>query len=357
MSDKLYIDSHKLHYHPTAVADWNNGKRIYPVSLEISPSGACNHRCKFCSQSYLGYKRHFLDLNSLMPILINLKDKGVKSIVMAGEGEPLLNPQISQMVFEINQKAHMDVAMSTNAVLMTKDVSEAILPYLSWIRISLNASNPSMYQAVHKCSDINDFSKVLENIQNAVSVKKNFSIPVTIGVQYVLISENSDLDGLLTLAAQLKNIGVDYFSIKPYSIHPLSKSEVEPYDFNNFGTVYRKLNALSNDTFNVIIRENSIDHILEAKQYKKCLGIPFWAYIDSQFNVWPCLAYIGVEKYRYGNLLIQTADDVFEGRRHMKIVNDMCSMDITVCRKSCRLDPINEYLWRLKNGQLHQNFI
>ena len=47
--DYLRIDSHKLNYHPARIAewldagkDWEKIKKVYPIYVEASPSGACN---------------------------------------------------------------------------------------------------------------------------------------------------------------------------------------------------------------------------------------------------------------------------------------------------------------------------
>ena len=62
MTDKYSIDSHKLMYHPERVTQWLQAsnqweriKEIYPIYMEISPMGACNHRCTFCSVDYLSH--------------------------------------------------------------------------------------------------------------------------------------------------------------------------------------------------------------------------------------------------------------------------------------------------------------
>ena len=51
--DKYRIDSHKLVYHVSRVNGWLNGENIYPIYAEISPSGACNHRCSYCALDFM----------------------------------------------------------------------------------------------------------------------------------------------------------------------------------------------------------------------------------------------------------------------------------------------------------------
>ena len=76
MAENIRMDSHKLIYHPDAVARWLKGENIYPIEIEISPSGACNHRCVFCAVDYIGYQPNFLDKDIIFQYLMDGK-KGV----------------------------------------------------------------------------------------------------------------------------------------------------------------------------------------------------------------------------------------------------------------------------------------
>ena len=119
--DKYRIDSHKYAFHPSHAATVLNfldnrhdlhARESYlsqhPLYIEVSPVGACNHRCTFCAVDYIGYKSIFMDVGSYIRSIDSMKDRGCKSIMFAGEGEPLLHPQISEMVNhtkEIENKA------------------------------------------------------------------------------------------------------------------------------------------------------------------------------------------------------------------------------------------------------------
>jgi len=93
MSDKYRIDSHKLIFHTKRVSDWLNGDDIYPIYLEVGVCGKCNHRCIFCAFDYLNYKGAIIEKDVLLGFLSEAAKLGVKSVMYAGEGEPLMHPE------------------------------------------------------------------------------------------------------------------------------------------------------------------------------------------------------------------------------------------------------------------------
>lgn len=355
MEDYFRIDSHKLMFHIARVNDWLKGKMICPIYLEIAPSGGCNHRCVFCALDYLDYKPEFLDLDVLKAAIKGASVLGVKSIMYAGEGEPLLHKNICEIIC-YTKNSGIDVAITTNGVLLTKEKSRKMLKSLSWIRVSLNAGKSKTYAKVHQTKE-EDFYKVLKNLKDAIKIKNGNRLKATIGIQLLLIPEN--VGEVFILAKLLKNIGVDYLTIKPYSQHPLSAAHIDPaFKYADYAYMDEKLLKIQDDSFKIIFRGQSMESLSVARNYKHCLGLPFWAYITAQGDVYACSAFLGKKEFCYGNIHKDDFRSIMNRNRRKFIIDKVSSkLDVTRCRPICRLDKINSYLWELKNPGPHINFI
>lgn len=354
MSQDLRMDSHKLMFHPIRVADWLKGRNIYPIEAEVSPSGTCNHRCTFCAVDYLEYKPMFLDKDIIIERLGEMGEEGLKSIILSGEGEPLLNKNTPEIISK-TKSFNIDVAMSTNGVLLTKEISKEHLKDLSWIRFSVAAGETEKYKAIHRAKE-GDFEKVIDNIANAVEIKRNQKLSTTLGVQLLLIPENADQ--VISMAKMFREIGIDYFTVKPFSKHPKSICSIDKsFDYQDYIEMENILNNLQTDTYKIYFRSKTMNKVTEKRGYNKCFGLPFFVHIDAKANLWPCIAYIGDEKLSYGNLKDSTFTEIWEGEQR-KLVNAYFNkIDTSKCRELCRLDEINRYLYKLKNPGEHFNFI
>ncbi len=353
--DRFRIDSHKLMFHVERVNDWLHKKTICPIYLEIAPAGACNHRCIFCAVDYLNYKRVFLDLKVLKKAVEEAADLGVKSVMYAGEGEPLLHENIDEII-QFTKKRGIDVALTTNGVLLNKNLSLKILNSLSWLRFSFNAGTSKTYAKIHRTKE-SDFHKVIENIKSAVAVRRARGLKTTIGVQLLLIPENAS--EVLALAVLMKKAGIDYFTVKPYSQHPLSGSRIShAFRYKDYLFIKKRLDELQDSRFKIIFRADTMERLDTPRGYKYCYGLPFWAYINAHGDVYACSAFLGKEEFCYGNIYKKTFRKIMMSRRRKSILQMAASkLDIKKCREVCRLDKMNSYLWELKHPGPHANFI
>ena len=355
MEDYFRIDSHKLMFHVARVNDWMEGETIYPIYMEIAPSGSCNHRCIFCALDYLKYKPKILESEVLKTTVKQASILGVKSIMYAGEGEPLLHKDICEIV-QYTRDCGIDVAITTNGVLLKKEISRRIMGSLSWLRVSLNAASSKTYSKVHR-TDQKDFYAVLKNLEDAVKIKTRKKIKAAIGAQLLLIPQN--VKEVFKLSKLLKDIGIDYLIIKPYSQHPLSAAHIDSaFKYEDYFSMNKKLEKTEDENFKIIFRDQAMKRLGSTKDYKRCWGLPFWAYINAAGDVYACSAFLGKKEFCYGNIYKQGFRKIMKGKRRKNIIDRVSSrLNVNKCRYSCRLDKINSYLWELRNPGRHVNFI
>lgn len=353
MAEDIRMDSHKLIYHPETVSRWLKGENIYPIEIEISPSGTCNHRCVFCAVDYIGYQPAFLDREVILREIEHMSKKGLRSVVCSGEGEPLLNNDMPDIANGI-KSCGIDVAMSTNGVFFTREKIAECLGAFSWVRFSIASMEQDSYNRIQHGKE-GDLERVKENLDEAVRFKKDRKLTTALGVQCLLLPDN--MGQLPYMARTLREIGVDYLAVKPYSQHLHSKNRFV-IDYEEMLDLESQLREYATDDFAVYFRADAMKKMHHEKCYRQCYGLPFMAHIDAKGNVWPCVAHIGTEELCYGNIYEQTFEQIWESVKRREISEYLGRMDINkVCREACRLDEINKYLDELKHPGLHVNFI
>ncbi|MBT6047583.1 MAG: radical SAM protein, partial [Candidatus Scalindua sp.] len=249
--DKYRIDSHKLIYHVPRVNDWLNGETTYPIYMEISPSGACNHRCTYCALDFMEYQQRYLDTNILKERLTEMGELGLKSVMYAGEGEPFLHKNIAEIINH-TKKSGIDVSITTNAVLLDKSLADEILTDVEWIKVRINGATKETYAKIHR-SRPDDLSTVIRNMKYAVKIRRENGYKCALGMQLLLIPENQhETEPLAELA---RDIGMDYLVIKPYSQHPLSKTDrYKSIKYSEYTDLADTLKEFNTSEFSVIFR-------------------------------------------------------------------------------------------------------
>ena len=352
MNDQFRIDSHKLMYHPHRVVqlldgkdDWGKAKSIYPIYVEISPVGGCNHKCLMCGVDYVimgnlekgiipqlnadVYAERFEEMGAL----------GIKSFMFAGAGEPLLHRRINDLVSAAHT-AGIDTSFTTNGVLLDR----LNLSGVSWVKVSINGGNKESYARVHQTKE-SDFDRVVANVRDAVKRKGG----CTIGIQLVLLPENKDsVDDFRALGEE---IGADYVVVKPFSQHKFSINR----QYENFDPRAIKIA----DSGKLVVRKEAMEAVTAPIPYTKCQSTPFlWAYLEADGDLYGCSAYLLDDRFNYGNLNTHTFKEVWQGEKRKANWDYVRNhLDIHECRQSCRMNEDNIYMNDLIHGVPHQNFI
>jgi len=158
-------------------------------------------------------------------------------------------------------------------------------------------------------------------------------------------------------------IGLDYLVVKPYSQHLFSETHVyEDINYSTYLSLAEKLHPLGTSEFQVVFRENAMKKYMQPdrERYSKCYATPFfWAYVMADGAVYGCSAYLMDKKFMYGNLMERSFQSIWEGpEREASFHFIRNELNIKDCRRNCRMDEVNWYLWNLIEDKVeHVNFI
>ena len=141
--------------------------------LRISVTDRCNFRCDYCmprehfdseyeflpKEKIISYEEIILIIKSALPL-------GLKKIRITG-GEPLIRKDISKLIKMIRQlDEHIDIAMTTNGVLLRKNIQLLKKSGLNRVTVSLDSIDNDLFREI---TDSNfEVKDVLDGIEAAI---------------------------------------------------------------------------------------------------------------------------------------------------------------------------------------------
>lgn len=350
---KLFMDGTKLNRHLEDVVNWQKGNDVNPIHLELSLANVCNQACEFCYISW-SHGKDILEKETALNLVRDAKKVGVKSVLIAGEGEPTLSPHWVDVLAEFG-KQNIDVALNTNLVKIKETEIPLICDTLSWLRISFQSSNPERYAEIHRCQQ-SHYERVVTNIKKIVEYKKVNNSKLAIGMQQVLLPSNGQ--DIYDNARLAKDLGVDYYVIKPCHPHELNDDK-EDYKtlVDRFSEQLQAAEKLTTDTFKAVIRWDFLKESLKKREYRTCHALPFIVQISANGNVNSCFPRSHQSKNVYGNLYKQSFHKMIEGSFQGQWRTLSKEINVHECMPLCRHHNANKYLDWLQNSPDHLNFI
>lgn len=367
--EKLVLDGSKVLYHQDRIKEWNYGEgRVAPITIDCALTTKCSYRCVYCyGKMQCINQSDNMDWDTIKNFLDDAAEIGVKGISFVSDGESTCNPNLKQAII-YGKSLGIDMALGTNGYLLKDEELDEILPCLTYLRFNISAGERDRYCYIHgvpeKCYD-----KVIGTIRKAVEIKREKQLPVTIGLQMVLMPEFEDQ--IIPLAELGKELGSDYLVIKHCSDDEDGTLGV---DYSRYATMTEKLKAaeqLSTENYQVSVKWSKIMSGGK-KKYCKCFGAPFILQMSGTGLVAPCGMFFNekYKKYHIGNIKETRFRDLFYSERYWEVMKLIASDEFDPnrdCGTLCLQHKTNEVLWDIyKNHRMlacgdhvpdHVNFI
>ena len=145
-----------------------------PFSIYVFPTNFCNLHCMYCAHSLhadaffdqYGFKPENMGMDTYRMIIDQLTEfpDRVHTLSLTGQGEPLLNPYLANMVEYAKKRDVTErIEFMSNGILLTEEKSRALIDAgLDGIRISIQGLTAKKYKQV--CGVEIDYKKFLDQI-------------------------------------------------------------------------------------------------------------------------------------------------------------------------------------------------
>ena len=322
--------------------DWKKGSNS-PLVVEFDPTTACNLACPDCiSRDLLNQK--LFTRERIRELVKEMVDAGVKAVVLIGGGEPMAHPEIGYVI-EYFAKHNVKLGLTTNGLFIDKHL-DLVAQSMSWTRVSMDAGTTETFGRIRpNHANKSEFDKAVKNMRALAAVKKG-----KLGYSFMIYSEGkfdpsninpqgnfSNISEIYTAAKLAKDIGCDYFEIKPmYDIHHYAINQK-----NELMEEAKKLIAqacgLEDDKFKVL-QATKLHAVLdgepniEPKEYKRC-AVSQLRTLVTPSGVYVCPYFRGRQDKKIGDVNHSSFQDMWKGAERAKV---MGKLDPSVdCRMHC----------------------
>ncbi len=110
-----------------------NKKTIPPVHAQVIPTNRCNLSCKFCSCAKRD-KDQQLTFDQIHRLAGDLEELGCETITITGGGEPLMHPDIADIILDFCEH-NIQVGLVTNGLLLRR-LPHDTFNCITWCRVS-----------------------------------------------------------------------------------------------------------------------------------------------------------------------------------------------------------------------------
>lgn len=309
-----------------------------PFQIVWNITRRCNLRCKHCYED-AGKKDFELDTKDAKRAIDILAKSGVVILAFSG-GEPLVREDIFELIRYASDKG-IYTAIATNGTLLTKETTKKLKESgLGFVQISLDGMK-EFHEEFRGVKGI--YEKVIEGIKN--SVEEGFFTEIATTVTKMNIDQ---IPKIIDLAEKLKANWVMLYNFIPVGrgrdiitvdLEPDEREFLLKYAFEE--TLKRNVDILSTaPQYARVALQCANEGIIPTHFYNPnlkgrlkslaefiggCGAGRFYLAMEPNGDIYPCVFFPRVEKYRIGNIL---EDDFEELWLNNEILKQLRNKDI-----------------------------
>ena len=184
----------------------------FPYVIQIEPTSMCNMFCSICpagDPNKLGRAVRHMTLREFKPIVDDM-EKYVLFILLWNWGEPLMNPELPEMIKYASDKG-IKIVTSTNAHFLSNDeyVKRLLNSGLSTLIVAIDSLEPDKYKSYRTKGNL---SIAIKGLENVMKLKRELNSKTRINLRMVIMKQNEhEVSAMKDLARKLK---VDIFTVK-----------------------------------------------------------------------------------------------------------------------------------------------
>jgi hypothetical protein len=254
---------------------------------------------------------------------------------------------------EYGARLGLQIGIGTNGLVLRKPLLEKILPHLAYLRFNFSGGTREGYARIMGV-DPSWYDQVVQNITDAMAIKRREHLACTINMQLVCDPKHGDeLIPFAELAARLRP---DYAIVKHCADDVEGTLGTDYTKYAGLMDTFDRMEAMSDDTFRVVVKRSRIAN--EGKrEYSRCYGPPFIMQLSGNGLIAPC-GFLFNEQYKafhIGNICHDRWRDIWASDRYRTVMKYLASEHFdprSRCGPNCLQDRTNDFLYRYVKGEM-----
>jgi len=191
-----------------------------PVSINLDLTTACNYRCTHCIDWDILNTKHKLAEEDLRASIARMAERGLRSVILIGGGEPTLYPGFVGFVGFLKQ-LELSVAVVSNGSRGDRLLAAAEhMDERDWIRLSLDSGSNELFVAMHRPNGDTDLDEICAWMPKIKAANPK----PRLGYSYIIVwggatredeTLHENIHEIVSAAARAKEYAFDYVSFKP----------------------------------------------------------------------------------------------------------------------------------------------